>query len=299
MIEVVNRYHLFFIYENVGTDLLSDPEKDVLRNMGIDIDLFERQPNYIEYAFRFGLLAEALGDERTKDMNFYQLKKFISSGKFIPLNQTELNALQIIKRQAYHDIKGLGNRISTDMQTTIIEADRKLRSQYEKTIEEQATIAVTERESVKQLVSRIGHKTEDWSRDFIRISDYIMHDAYDNGRAMSIMKTYGEKALVYKLPKFQACESCVALYMIGDTPRIFELQTLMSNGSNIGVPKKEWKAVISPVHPHCRCVLNRVPLGYKWNVETKMFDIPIQVPPKKERTGKIGIAINGGEMKYR
>ena len=121
MIEVVNRYHLFFIYENVGKDLLSDDEIEVLKNMGIDIDLFKSQPDYIDYAYRFGILSEALGDKRTADMDFIEFKRFLASGKFIPLNETELNAVQVIKRQAYHDIKGLGNRISTDLQGTIVD----------------------------------------------------------------------------------------------------------------------------------------------------------------------------------
>ena len=124
-----------------------------------------------------------------------------------------------------------------------------------------------------------------------------MHSAYDEGRAMSIMREYGNDALVYKLPKEEACESCVELFMIGDVPRIFKLSQLMANGSNIGVPKKEWKATVGPVHPHCRCGLNRVPQGYKWNPKTKMFDLPVKLERKRE--GKIGIKVGDGPMKYR
>ena len=39
----------------------------------------------------------------------------------------------------------------------------------------------------------------------------------------------------------------------------------MANGNNIGRKQKDWKMVISSTHPHCRCALVQLPLGFYFN----------------------------------
>lgn len=295
---VVDRYQLLFIGENVGWELLSDNDKEILRQSGIDIEqmMSKEAIGYTEQAFKFGLLSEALGHKKAQAMDYPKFKRFVESGNFVPLTTREKGALASVKRQMYSDIRGLGNRMKQDLSSTMIEVDKKQRAVYEKIIQKEAQRSIENRTSVKDMVSRLGHKTNDWSRDFGRISDFIMHTAYDEGRAASIEKQYGSDSLVYKDVFDKACKYCIKLYTtagIGTLPKVFKLSELITNGNNIGRKVAEWKPVIGSTHPFCRCTLANVPQGYDWNEKTRSFDIPQPFKRKVERKSKIRIVVDG------
>lgn len=249
--DIINAYHIFFIAKEVGKDILSENDRNTLKSIGFkESDLPDKSK--LEESFRFGMLAYAVGDDKVKKMSYNQFKKFLAEQQFLPLSEVEHYALRSIKVQAYGDIKGLGNRISRDLTTTIIEADKKQRSKYEAIIKQESERAISNRQTLKQLSSELSKKTLDYARDFDRISDYVMHQAFDEGRAMQILQKNGEEALVFKSVKPGACEHCNKLYLtngFGSKPIVFKLQDLLGNGTNIGKTVKEYKPVIGATHP--------------------------------------------------
>lgn len=272
---VVNFYHSLFIGTNIGKSTLSEEDKDLLKSRGINIDKLPEE-TIADNAYQFGIISEALGDKRSKSMNFEELKRFISSKNYIPLTSAEKEALEYVKHQMYSDIKGLGNRISKDFSQTAIEIDAKQRFQYENTIKDEVTKAIEQRKSVSQLASELGHKTKDWARDFDRIADYTMHNAYQHGIAAQLMKQHGENCKVFYSVYQGACKHCIETYLTdgeSSESKQFILKEIIANGSNIGRKVADWLPSISPLHPWCRCTIHFAPENGIWNSDKKQFII--------------------------
>ena len=70
IINIMRKNQLVFIAEQLGLNYLSDVDKAILSAAGIDLTKFTNSKGIIEHAFIFGLLSEALGDKRSKGMNY-------------------------------------------------------------------------------------------------------------------------------------------------------------------------------------------------------------------------------------
>jgi hypothetical protein len=258
--KLIDSYHLIYIGQNVDSKLFTNDDKNLLKSFGIDINQFPKE-TLINSNFKFGVLAEYLGNKDTKNISYIDFKNYVKKGKFIPLTNLEEKVLENIKHQAYHDIKGVSNKI----QKTLIQ----------KNIELSTTENVKNRESIRNLVLDLGHKTGEWNRDFGRIADYVMHSSYESGRAaMMEERNKGKDVKVYKDVKIEgACKHCIKLYLDYDLkPKIFLLSELRANGTNIGVKADNWKPTLGSLHPHCRCTLQYYEEGTTWNEKTRMFE---------------------------
>ena len=85
MLSILTRYQLTFILNQLGPTYLTAAEKALLLAAGIDVNKYVNKKGVIEHAFYFGILADAIGDERAKKMDYPQFQKFIASKNFIPL----------------------------------------------------------------------------------------------------------------------------------------------------------------------------------------------------------------------
>lgn len=299
LVAVINRQHLVFIAAEVGASVLTDEDRKVLLNAGVDVNKLN-PTGKIDMAFRFGMLAEAINDKRAKDMKYLEFKTLFEQGKLTPLTKAEEFALSTVRHQAYKDIKGLGNKIAGQFQDDLIEVDKKQRLAYEKIIEEELDEAILKRKTAKQMASALGHRTGDWARDFDRMSDFLMHTAFDQGKAQQILAEKGEDAEVYKQVYPNACNHCQRLYLTngeGSKPIIFKLKTLMENGTNIGKKVADWKPVLGSTHPWCRCELYDVPAKLKWDEKDGGFTKVIRNTHGVKRKSKVKITINGAESK--
>lgn len=286
--QLVDDATYMFIARNVSDEYITEEQIQRLVSLGFKREQILSLPHV---AFEFGMLSNYLKDNDVKKLNFSELKNAIKSNKHIPLSSGEKYALQIVERRAVNGIKNLGATVKRDVDNIILENDSKIKSIYEKIITDESKIAIEERKSIKQLSSSIGQRTKDWGRDLDRIADFILHEAYDNGRAYEIMREYGEDAKVYKRVHHDACESCHELYydnVLTRKPKIFILKELIANGTNIGRKKRDWKAVVGATHPYCRCDLEYVPKGWIWSDKTKRF-----IPPKskKKKRAKVSITL--------
>ena len=109
------------------------------------------------------------------------------------------------------------------------------------------------------------------------------------------MKEHGIHAKVYKEVFPGACRMCLNAYTTagaGSKPVIFDLSELIANGTNIGKKSKDWKPVLTNIHPFCRCMLRHVPDGYEWDDKTQSFE-PKKVDESKrvQRKSKVKITV--------
>jgi len=287
---IIERTHLVFIGTELGKDVLTPKDIQVLIDHGIDIS---KLPNIgkVDVAFRFGLLADSLGKEKAGELSYKQIKDFIASGNFIPLSDQENFALKSLKFHSYSDIKGLEHKITKDVNNIIIETSKKNRTKTEKLIKKTAEETIRNGRTVTNMSSVLGEKTGDWARDFDRISDYVLHDAFDTGKAYSVQRKHGDDALVYKEVYSGACKHCQGLYLtngIGSKPKVFKLSKLRENGSNIGRKTNEWLPVIGPTHPWCRCELENIPPNYHWDEEKSSFQ-PRRIETTRKSRARITI----------
>lgn len=274
LLNIIEAHHLFFIGKKVSSDLLTKEDKALLKSFGIETKLFTEDIGSLNTAYKFGVLAAALGDAETAKLSFQEFRNYILRGQYIPLTRPEEKALERIKFQAYHDIKGLSDRIGKDLILKNQGIGLTGTKRYQKFIEEKAEEAILKRQGTRELAGVLARETGDWGRDFTRIADFIMHSAYEQGRAEFYKEKYQGDIPVYKDVFQGACSSCVKLYLtagVGSVPKIFTLKELEANGNNIGRRQKEWLPVIGPTHPYCRCQLANVPEDREWDPETKGF----------------------------
>jgi hypothetical protein len=298
LIDIVNLQHIIFIATNVSPEMLSDTEINILRQAGINIQSIQNTP--FDEMFRWGMLSSGLGNKKAAGMKYSQFESFLKSGQYLPLTQVEKTAVNIAKKQAANDIRGLGNRINAQTGQLLIEADQNQRRKYEKIITQETLKVIQNRGSISNLVSNLGTRTGDWARDFGRIADYVMTLAFEEGRAAQITSQYGIDSLVYKKVFHSACKKCIQLYLtngFGSEPKVFKLSELYKNGSNIGRKADEWKPIIGSTHNWCRCMLTYVNPEYDWDEKQQDFNKPKPYERKVQRKSKTTITI-GDKVTY-
>lgn len=297
IISILNNHKLVFIAEQLGLDYLSQTDKDVLLAAGIDLTKFTNSQGIIEHAFLFGILSEALSDDRAKNMDYAQFKKFLKSGNFIPLTEDEEFALEQLKNRAYTDLNSLGNRIATGTRNIIIRANQKEQNNLKKLVKEKAIDAVKYRKSARELASELGHATGDWERDWLRIAYYLMQDAYNTGRAKSIFKRRGDDAEVYFKVLDKACVHCRRLYLtdpddLDSEPIVFKLKDVIANGNNIGRKVKDYLPTVAPIHPYCRCNIQEKDKNTEWDPATRSFSKIKKYVPKNKKLRDVQLNIS-------
>lgn len=301
IVAILRKHQLTFIAEQLGLDYLSDADKALLTASGVNLNKYTNAQGVIEHAYLFGLLSEALGDERSKQMDYKQFQKFIKSGQFVPLTDEEEFVLEQVKTQSYNDISGLGSKIIQGARNIVVRANLKEQNRIRDIIKEKAVDAVKYRKSAAQMASDLGHATEDWERDWLRIAYYTLQNAYNYGRARSIFRDHGEDAEVYFDVLKGACKHCRKLYLTdpddeNSEPIIFKLKDILANGNNIGRKAAAYLPTVSPIHPYCRCTIRYKDPNMVWDEETQSYTKPKQYQPKnkKLRNVKLNIKVSKG-----
>jgi len=299
LVNIINAQHILFVGQNLGEDVLSDVDKSVLRSYGMEI---EDVQDFTELAFKFGLLSQSLAMPTVKRMTYPEIRKFVKEGKYLPLTTQEKDTVRILKQKTYSHIKGLGSKIGQELQSQISEQSILQRAKTEKIIKKELSQGVEDRKSVSQIVSSIGHKTGDWQRDFGRIVETELQNAFEEGRSAQIKRDNpGIDPEVYKDVFQGACHSCIKAYLtngLGSKPRVFKLSQLEANGTNIGKKQAEWLPTLQVLHPWCRCLLSEVPEDRDWDEETKSFSKlkPVAERKKKIERKRVRVEIGGKEF---
>jgi hypothetical protein len=294
LLNIIRYNHTFLIATNLGTDVLSKEDENLLQIYGVDMKIFDKNVPEYEKMFLLGRLTSTLNEAQIRQLEFNDVEKYVKRGQYIDLSQRERNELKMAKMKTYSHIKGLGSRVENKVTNIITEEEQKRKSDYEKVIKKEIERGVVERKSVTNIVSEIGNSLNDWQRDWGRIVETEMNDIFQQGRAATMTENFGEDTNVYKEVYEKACRYCISAYLtsgIGSKPKIFKLSELEANGSNVGKKVTDWEPVLYSMHPHCRCLLKRVPEGYEWDEEKGQFVLPEKWERKVKRKSKIKIQV--------
>ena len=298
ILKEIDKNLLVYISVNLGRDVLSGSDQDLLRSCGINPEkIVSEYPPYYRM-FLLGRLTQLIGDFNSSKLDYSDFEQFLKRHQYAPLTQFEKTIYELARRATYTHLKHLTGVIRRDVETGITE--QLSRTEYERIIKKEIETGVAERKSVGAVVSDIGHRTGDWAKDLNRIVDTEMNNIFQQGRAVEMIeRAKGKDPLVYKDVFEGACRHCIAFYLtagLGSEPRVFHLSDLLANGSNIGRKVVDWKATVNGVHPHCRCLLRQLEEGKKWDKETKRFEWDKEEIRRREKelgikTGNIKVSV--------
>ena len=302
---VLDRYLLTFAAHHIGINVLSAVEVAQLQSAGVNTAAITAATSNVSQAFKLGLLSNALGDAATKNMTYDQFLNYLSTGKMFKLNALESSALQTLQYQALKDTKRMGAKIKDQIADRLVHANKTANTvTHSKLVTDAAKKSILERKGIASVISDIGHAEPNWNRDFGRIADFVLHSAFDEGRANGILTRTGPQALVYKDVYAGACKHCIEKYLKGgimSEPKVFQLSVLQANGTNVGKKVADWLPVIGPLHPWCRCTLMSVPNGLtlvdlangKWVWQNGDFvRDPKKWERKVQRKSKVRVTVN-------
>jgi hypothetical protein len=290
--QIIQDYHLAFISGTLGPSTLRPGEVQRLIDAGIlPQDLaFTFQPGAhelppaamqaIEDAYRYGHVlaaAQNLDEKRLRQKMSYE--QFVEEwAPTTTLTPKETQAIEWAKAAAAVHIVGLGNRVAEDFSLIAIEADQDVRRQYMGVIRETVTEGLEQRKAWRKVASELGHKTGDWTRDFGRIAATEKQTAMQEGYVSALIAREGDPddIMVAKQPNPDACPDCLRLHVnrMGQL-RIFKLSDLIANGTNVGVKRRDWRAVVGTVHPWCSCETIHVPRGMGFNEDGDLVPIKL------------------------
>jgi hypothetical protein len=289
LLEIIDLHSSLFITSQMGEDVLSSFDKYILNKFGFDVkNIVQKYPPYFQN-FIFGRLTSWLSDNQASRIVYSDFKKHLETGQYFPLTNQEQNLYSIAKKRSYSHIKNLGSKMKETLTTNISEED----------VRRELSESISKRKSIQSIISEWGNKTGNWQRDYGRIAETEMNSIFNLGRATQFKERHGEDSKAYKTVYSGACRHCQRLYTtagVGSKPRIFTLEQLILNGSNIGRKVADWKAVIDSTHPFCRCMLKTIPPGTEWDEDKKMFLYPEKYERKIERKSKVIITV--GDKKF-
>lgn len=300
LLDIIDRNQCLIIGREFGPEFLTDRDKVLLRNYGVNPDAMYQSVNDTVFtSFHFGMLSDALEQLGVvEQITFDHLKQYVSEGNYIPLTTREIATINYIKTQNLSSLRGVGGKIFQDINGVLEDSSREGQEDF---LREEVAEGTRKKQTVRQIANEIAHKTGDWSRNFDRIVEYMSQSAFEAGKAAAIERNSGSDALVYKQVMTGACKHCIRLYTtkgIGSKPILFTLAQLRANGTNMGRKVADWKATIDSTHPFCRCQLRYAPKGYAYNEKTNRFDKPTEderLILKHPRT-KVRAIIGGHEV---
>lgn len=286
------------IQAQIGTEYLSNDEKERLTRLGFDLEkLYKESTDPLLLQYQLGMISRVIGKQEANKISMSKLMNIVREGKHIPMTERERRSLDSVKRQSLGDIRALGNRIFTDVNNSILSAEKDNRQAYEEVIRKEIERGTVERKSRRQIAQDLGNKTGDWARNFNRIVQYVSHQAFSEGRIAVQERKYGEEGRIWMDVYPGACKHCIKNYLtkgLGSKPKVFTVKELKANGTNIGRKAQDYKAVIPPLHPHCRCTPNFFDEGDEWDDEKQDFIVPKDKKyESKIRKNKIQVTFNG------
>lgn len=291
MIDMIKVNQVIFIGTQLGMEYLSDYDKILLQTHGIDPDdasVFGALSD-IERAYYFGIMAQILGGQKSFKVKKADFDEWFANELVKPQSKTRVAGLQFLKNRAYTDLSGLGNKITNNFSQRILTASAAEQAKIRKLVKEKSIEAYQKNKGKQWLASELRKLTQDWARDFSRMADYILQEAYGFGRAQQILDDYGPDAKVYKQTFPGVCKHCEKNYGTpGEEPIIYEIQDLIANGNNIG--RKDQLPVVGPAHPWARSILHVVPPNSVWDNNKKDFVVQ-RVTRGVKRNSKVKVTI--------
>ena len=144
------------------------------------------------------------------------------------------------------------------------EADKDRRLDRREEIRVLTAEAVAEGWSSRKLANELAKKSKDYARNWDRIANTELQGAYNDGVILDGYRIYGDDTRVARVPEDGACPDCLRLLLDKNgNPRVFTVDEMESNGTNVGRKRNNWLPTSWPIHPNCRCDTVIVPPGLR------------------------------------
>jgi len=271
---IVEKYYNAIIFKIAGPQDLTAAEKNELFEVEI-ISPHEAQTPIIEEAYRVGRVRnpEKLKYEKS-DLNKFRI--FDSRG-YVPLTEKEKFTIAHVKESMGNYLTKLKDNARSTVEASVNNANEQFAQQT--LMESMRSITednVKRRKGVGALARDLRDKTEDMNRDWERVASTEMSRAFNSGAADAIAgrnkgKSASDVIVVCYVSKDGAlCEHCRKAYLMpSGEPKAYKLSTLRGNGTNYGKKASQWRPVIPPMHPNCRCSLVECPEGFGFKEGTR------------------------------
>lgn len=249
--QIVADHHEALIADVLGREAVTPEQLRRLVDQGLITEEGDQPVDLAVDPYVLGQLLALAEQKRAANWSVEQLHAHLRKNP-LPLTETELQAMRMARERAGQYLRGLGNRVQTDVQAVLVEADAHLRERLRSEVRSATAQAIARRETARELRSELGWRTGDWTRDWDRIARTEQQAALREGQADALRRRYGPDVLVARIPMPDACAHCRELHLGPDgQPRIFPLSVLTRNGTNVGRKVAEWRSTVGPVHPHC------------------------------------------------
>lgn len=269
--QIVEGYYHALAFNILGPDFLDPDVVDNLVAQGI-VDP-ETAANYPELVYLFGRLSEQIEDERGEDVLGMPLDEFLQYLQENPpsISLEQRATIGALGREFEHDMSKLSDKVVSDVKRIVLDHEADFRRKV-KIARQKMVVGIEKRQTGEQIGREIERATGDYASGWMKIAATRVNNSMLEGRADEIRLKFGPDARVFKRPRPDACKFCVALYLESDgkTPRIFRLSDMESLGTNIGLSKQQWKAVVGAVHPWCSCSMHHLPADFGFDIEGDM-----------------------------
>lgn len=238
------------------------PSPQLLKKLGVP----KRLHDLVSTAYQVGKLEKTLVDIDWNNLDLPEFEKALSKAT---MTSAQKKALEFAKVNAGQRITALNNTMTT-MVTNVLTQQSMSQLQGIQYIIGQGLSTAQSRGEVARILRDF---TGDWKRDWNRVAHSEMWEAKLQGEVMSILDNEspltqdGGDTIVFKRPAHNACNQCKKHYLESDgvTPKLFRLQDLIANGSNVGRKTADWLPTVGILHPNCMCTLNIMPEGFTFD----------------------------------
>lgn len=262
--KIVDRAYTDFTYLLLGEEALSDEQKVLVESLGLVIG---RRP-LIELLY---LLARQRNTPNyKKDKTLMQLLSELSLSGVLPALTTARYTLEHTKAAVKEAIEDSKQEVKKQIKAEILKANNDFKEKesvkLDATISEQLDQRVEASNKLVSNLTKLATGTaiayafrKSFTSAMTNMINSTLVDMISERGPLSSDAAPGS-ILVYKevVNDDRLSPECRRLHLHNDeTPIIYSLSTLIQNGTNVGRPKSEWKAVVGGTHPNCRCTLRR------------------------------------------
>lgn len=255
--DAVDQAYLSFLITMIGYAALSEEDKRKATTLG----LVQINRPLIESLYQ---IARERGNEATrKPMKLRDLIALAGLSGVLPLTDAQVYTLEHAKREMYDAIENSREEYKKKIRQEILKTNADARS-----LELSQSVSAQDRQARKALlinglilgIESVVEKLKDsfTKGATVALTNLVNNAAVDEVLTSGLFTSVTDPS-VYKrvINDGSLCAWCSKFYTNKDgSPKIYKLSELLANGSNDGLPKSAWKAVVGSTHPRCRCQLH-------------------------------------------
>jgi len=246
-------YRQALVHNMTGWELDKTKMNQLAKNNLIDPNVLK----YPEISYKLGMLHDYIQQEQGKwksESAFF--KHLVKRAQEIDLSDIDKRAIRSAINQAHGYLSPTAENLINGGLKSLYQEEAEINQQIAAALEKREHPFITGRHLRNELTK------QGYNRDWERVSRTEIAKHYNEGAFGELtekLKKFNKdlsKVELYRIASPGACEVCRELFSHEDgTPKRYKYTTFLANGSNRGKQQADWKAVIEPVHPNCRCAV--------------------------------------------